>query len=210
MKNAINVDGVELKFNNVLVQLMRIPNLTGNSAIKHKNDAFFGEKEVYYMGKIIDVGPDAVTVKKGEYVLFSMLSGYAVYTESDLTKKSIKDYYKVIEETGLVIHSKMSGMKVENVASVGDQIIVDTKEVKKQLKSKSGVVMTEKSEDDPRQKDIDRGVIVYLSKEAELMGYEVGDKVYFEKGRGLTLDELKGSGEYVVITPRYVLFKYNE
>lgn len=206
MKNAINVKGIELKHSNVLVQLMEIPNYSGG-VIKQKNKAFFGEKEVYYMGKIIDVGPDVKQVKKKDYVLFSMLSGYVVYTNTKKEKLSINDLVKVVDEFDLIVRSKMSGMKVENVESLNERIIVDTKEYKKQIKSDSGVVLTEESENDPRQKDLDRGVVVYVPEGCK---YKKGDVLYFEKGQGLDMDEIKGDGDYTAIHPRYILFRYKE
>lgn len=203
MKNRIDVDGIEPVSDTVLVKVVPIPNRTKSGLVESTNKAFTGEYVINYMGKVVDIGPDVKQVSIGEYVLFSMLSGQKILAKDD-------GDFKIVEESGLLVYSKMSGMKVENVEPIGDRLLVNIKEEFVQEKTESGVIVsTSKSEGDAKERDLTRAEILSVPEEFSDK-FNVGDVVYFEAGMGLSIDELKGAGDYWVIRPMYIKMKYKK
>jgi len=206
MKNPIEVSGIKPVRDNILVQMTKIPNGNDSGVFGMEREAFTGDTPINYMGKIVKTGPDVKEVEVGDYVLFSMLSGLKILTKDPVGKKTLSMHYKIIEETSLLVRSKMSGMMIKNLKTVNDIMIVDVKEVKE---VKTGVVVADGSvENDPRERAMERGIITQISKEGLAAGYNIGDAVYFGTGMGILIEEIKGDGIYKAIRPMYVMLTY--
>jgi len=204
MVNKVDVKSIVPKQSMVLVKLMKIPNSKERGVfMPNKNDFKHDPNNpLNYFGKVIAIGPDVTQIKKGDYVLYSMAADYIVLTKDE------KNTYKLVDEDNVSVYSKMSGMKVESVMTLGDRILVDETEEKKELESKGVYIPDDADVNYGTERDLSKGKIVRLSKDAKKAGYKEGDVIYYPKDVGLSIDELKGVGQYRIIKPMYIKFEY--
>jgi len=203
MKNEINAEGINPKNHNVLVQIVSLP--------KDRNKVFQSQQTEEdfrtppnYLGKVIEVGEKVKSVKKGEYVLFPKIS----YDTNHILTKG-KEIFKTIHEITVVVKSDSTGMKIEDISTTLNRLIVDIQEKEIIKKNDKGVIQTT-VEGDPRQRDLLKGVIKAISPEVIKEGYKLNDIVYFSKESGLNVNEIKGKGKFRYIQYGDISFIYDE
>jgi len=190
MKNKIDVEKIKAKNNIVIVKLVKIPNYNEDGIYKSQNKEEDFKSPPNYLGKVIDFGEDVKELKKGEYVLFPKIS----YDSNHILTKG-KDLHKSIHQITIVAKSKVSGLKVETLKTINNRIIVDIKEDKIEDKNDAGLITTN-VENDPRMRDLLKGTIVSIGKNAIDRGYNIGDVVYISRDIGVNINEIKGKGKY--------------
>lgn len=192
MKNAIDIKTANAVTDNVIIAMRKIPNHTDSGLVKGLDGKSF-ELPGNYMGKILDYGNQVEGVSVGDYALFHKVAGHHILTDD-------KEMIKVIKKINLLIVSKSTGMKVENVGTIGDRILVDTTEVFEEEKSSKGIITKGKDAKlDNAHGELNRGVIIKLSDNAKAEGYKEGDVVYFGLEVGLKIKEIKGPGKYLTL-----------